>query len=1043
LLLFCDYLFITLKGTLHMKSRLSRTTFLLCALFILSLFFILETATPTPASSQEIAAASVAPERWRWQHPQPQGNNLSTIHCPTELYCYAGSNAIIIQSKDGNKSWSVQKPPAEGVSAVYCPAADICYGAGYSGYVLKTTDGGQSWSAYPTNSSKPLWGIYCSSTQNCIAVGQEGIIQQTTDGGLTWQSRASNTTLNLRDITCPTASICLAIGGNGVFGFGNGVVRRSQDGGVSWQAVTGDIDNVLSGITCKDATACILVGWSGLIRVSHDAGSSWHHASAHTSSNLTDIACPTAAKCFITSNGGNIYYSNDGYIWLELDIENDVLLVSISCPSPQHCTAVGSNGLLLSTKNGGIDWLSHNEGTLTSEREWYCYPGYCGQEYTNRINDLECFADGRCLAVGHQGKIFYGDVLSSSWSVIELDTVENVFGLSCVQGQTAKTCYAVDSGGAVWKSVNDGAVWQPTATGSSERLFDIDCVTSKTCVAVGEDGFIIRTTNGGASWQMPISPAAFTLFAVACPSTSNCIAVGHKAEAVYSTDGGQNWQQASQPPLLPFGGRLEGIFCQSESDCLAVSRQYPTSSLAYLARTVDGGVTWTAEALEASLGLSDISCTPNGLCKAVGQSGDIFSSEDGGYTWQEVSSSVTGLDLLAVSCLDDGSCFASGDRGAILGAALWPDLSARHRFSGDSFAHNEHLTGHIELVNSGAIPAQQIAVMNTLPAALQASGPITISWGAESTIVTSPVWPDILSGLSITLTPGVTLSIQFPLVVDNPQKEVQTVASYLTVAADGLPRPIEAETAITLAEHASFAPFISTVAPDSCHGPYIDHFDLPDSGWPSGDSGHTAYGYASGEYAILHRQANQWMAVTRRDFWQNDHLVKTSGYQLANSGLWGLVFGLNENWSNFYTFEILPDLQSWYLLNFDAENGWRQIATGSAAHILPGQGKNDLLIQGANYKMYFYINNQLVYEMAERAGYLGLTGGSFTNNTQLRFEYYLFQRRACSVAGAFLFEDDEGIGLSSSFSDDQKISEIVKMQMAAQNQSSFDADGEQ
>src|SRR5690606_32067702 len=109
-------------------------------------------------------------------------------------------------------------------------------------------------------------------------------------------------------------------------------------------------------------------------------------ATAHTTSILTDIECPTTEKCFITSDDGQIYTSSDGYIWLELDIQNDISLKGISCPSTQKCTAVGDNGHLLTTTNGGIDWQRNTEGIITSTTLWICYNnGSCGTEYINRI----------------------------------------------------------------------------------------------------------------------------------------------------------------------------------------------------------------------------------------------------------------------------------------------------------------------------------------------------------------------------------------------------------------------------------------------------------------------------------------------------------------------------------------------------------------------------------------------------------------------------------------------------------------------------------
>lgn len=976
------------------------------AVLLLSTFLLTAKTSSLPANAEGI---NIGNGSWSWQHPQPQGNALLGIDCPTQSDCYAGgylgyydsssnNRAFVIQSKDGNETWSGQELTGHGINRLHCISANTCYAASFFGHVLKTTNAGQTWVTQTTNTDKNLQGIYCFSASNCIAVGDGGTIREMTNGGQTWLSRTSNTYLALKDVTCINSSLCLIVGGSGMYGTGDGIVLRSQNGGDSWQTITTQVGNILNAIACFDATTCVTVGWGGVIHVSENAGSSWRSATAHTTSILTDIECPTTEKCFITSDDGQIYTSSDGYIWLELDIQNDISLKGISCPSTQKCTAVGDNGHLLTTTNGGIDWQRNTEGIITSTTLWICYNnGSCGTEYINRINDLECFTDGRCLAVSHTGLLFLGDTLNSSWSTSKVNTTQNLLGLSCVEGQTTNTCYAAGSGGTVWKSVNNGVSWQTTTTGSTSRFFDTDCATSSTCVAVGEDGAVIWTTNGGTSWQKPTSVTILDLWSVQCTSATHCIAVGERGEVIYTNNGGQSWQKPVGAPIVSNYGDLAGIFCQTTSDCLAVGNDWPPNK-AILYRTFDGGVNWNEGTLDFPFGLIDITCTPTGLCTAVGSMGSILRSEDWGYTWQEESSGTT-WPLFSVSCLDDGSCFAGGEQGIILGAAMWPEISVEHSFSGVSFADNAPISSKIAVTNHGGALAQQIQITNTLPLALQPSGPVTVSWGSETVTINSPTWPNLLSGLNITLTTGSTLLVEFPLIVDNPQQLIQQVESHVAVQANGLPRALETDASVILAQSSLLLPVISAPSPDTCYGPYLDNFASSSSGWPSGDTGNTVYGYLSGEYSIVHKQANQWFAVTRGDLWQSDLLLELDGYQLVNNGLWGLLFGLNGNWSDFYTFEILPNYQEWYIFNFNAATGWSEIASGSANYILSGQGKNSLLIQGANNKMYFYINNYLVYELDEKPGYTGLTGGSFSNNTQLRYDNYTFHQRDCSIVG--------------------------------------------
>jgi len=74
------------------------------------------------------------------------------------------------------------------------PAADDDAGAptGYTAQVVKTTDGGETWTSVfnPPNPNYYLNGISCWNTQICAVVGEgeTGVVFVTEDGGATWTS---------------------------------------------------------------------------------------------------------------------------------------------------------------------------------------------------------------------------------------------------------------------------------------------------------------------------------------------------------------------------------------------------------------------------------------------------------------------------------------------------------------------------------------------------------------------------------------------------------------------------------------------------------------------------------------------------------------------------------------------------------------------------------------------------------------------------------------------------------------------------------------
>src|SRR5262249_52363407 len=73
--------------------------------------------------------------------------------------------------------------------------ADAAVGGavGAGGAVLKTTDGGATWTPQPSGTAAPLFGVAAASADAAWAVGAGGTVLHTVDGGATWRAQRSGT----------------------------------------------------------------------------------------------------------------------------------------------------------------------------------------------------------------------------------------------------------------------------------------------------------------------------------------------------------------------------------------------------------------------------------------------------------------------------------------------------------------------------------------------------------------------------------------------------------------------------------------------------------------------------------------------------------------------------------------------------------------------------------------------------------------------------------------------------------------------------------
>ena len=211
----------------------------------------------------------------------------------------------------------------------------------------------------------------------------------------------------------------------------------------------------------------------------------------------------------------------------------------------------------------------------------------------------------------------------------------------------------------IYQTIDGGATWALRFTNRDPRGF-LDAIAfwdADHGIAMGDavDGrfTILTTDDSGASWklspraQMPLAQKGEGAFA----ASGTCLIVQGERNAWFgtggatvarvfrSTDRGQSWTVHETP--IAAGKASAGIFSLAFRDALngiAVGGDYkaPEQATRLVAKTSDGGLTWTAPAGRAPGGyrsaVSFVPGTTKRLIVAAGPTGSDLSS-DGGETW--------------------------------------------------------------------------------------------------------------------------------------------------------------------------------------------------------------------------------------------------------------------------------------------------------------------------------------------------------------------------------------------------------------------------
>jgi len=272
----------------------------------------------------------------------------------------------------------------------------------------------------------------------------------------------------------------------------------------------------------------------------------------------------------------------------------------------QEGTAVGEDGLLMSSLDGGKTWKRDKAPT--------------------DLALIDIATNGtRVITVGQQGLIMVRD------------------------GQGA------------WKKVDSG---------STARLLQVDVNASGLAIAVGAFGTLLKSDDGGDTWTSIAPSWAElyssgegdsatvrdepTNYVVDVADDGSILIGGEYGQLLRSTDGGQQWTIVRSQPSLD-GKPQPTIFSLSiRSD----GEGYAVGQAGLLIRTTDGGTTWSDLPAPTGSSLFAVESFPDGQVVAVGMRVGIH-SKDHGASWQRLKA--LDLNLNWYTGLSYGPAFSTGE----------------------------------------------------------------------------------------------------------------------------------------------------------------------------------------------------------------------------------------------------------------------------------------------------------------------------------------------------------------------------------------------
>ncbi|MBC8043844.1 MAG: VCBS repeat-containing protein [Rhizobacter sp.] len=252
---------------------------------------------------------------------------------------------------------------------------------------------------------------------SAVAVGVGGTILRSADGGESWTQSTSSTSGDLLSVASSDGNAAKGNAASGTNGFGSavavgvgGTILRSEDQGQTWQttnntgstatlnsvALSEDFVSAVSKGNSASGTqgfgSAVAVGVGGTILRSDDGGQSWISVPATESRTLTciDYSGNSAAKNNAASStngfgsavavgvGGTILRSDDGgQSWISLSQSLNVYsdLQGVDMVDQNTWYVCGEHGIIYKTTNAGATWRQQASQTTQTMNAMVILPG--------------------------------------------------------------------------------------------------------------------------------------------------------------------------------------------------------------------------------------------------------------------------------------------------------------------------------------------------------------------------------------------------------------------------------------------------------------------------------------------------------------------------------------------------------------------------------------------------------------------------------------------------------------------------------------------
>lgn len=600
------------------------------------------------------AVAASAQPTWQLLTYEWRAADLHTACIPSATdVLFAGEHGTIVRydvilqrsEKVRGSRWDAE------LHGMVITRAGIVVGVGDDGTVVRSADGGTTWS---TNVIDRTTNFLCATvmpeTGQIMAAGTGGVLYRSLDG-VEW-GRSTMPSTRPRAIQ--------AAGGHTLFVLDEwGMVYRSDDEGATWQSPV----TLKQGIYCTMSARgrSVVIGGVGTMATSDDGGRTFRQDSTFYYLSMTGIGHVSDSVVVATAWRKDVWYpvhllSRDGGVTWRKSKSFDLLAGPVVV-SPDYPRAVicGDDGVYRVARSLTIDDMTFDMSGFGRGPSTNGLPGAGFSRIVARNRErLLCVRGYTDLVRSQDSGITFQPLLSTGGNRI-LDVAEAGTRTIVCAGDSTWTVKEGNrtygkSAARLWTSRDDGRTWT-VQRWSSSRAASMT-VSEHGVVHVAAYGFRLRSDDGGMTFDSLAGPISSMSIATSIPG----LLVLAGTSFATSTDDGRTWDTTALPQGMWFAN---GCTILAGDDIRIVgTHTEPGRYVTAMWKTSDKGKTWTEE-WRVPAGWTYFSA--NGLDASDDRHIAIFGSgpavaytADGGRTWRWLSYELQSYYPVATADWADG-----------------------------------------------------------------------------------------------------------------------------------------------------------------------------------------------------------------------------------------------------------------------------------------------------------------------------------------------------------------------------------------------------